>query len=81
MELKFEERFDEDKTTTEQGDRYFLVQDENGHLTCSCGRALIKLDEYTYRCSGGYPTYRPEDDTVIKDKDGNIQLKELPHEE
>lgn len=60
---------------------YFLVQHENGKLTCSCGGELIKLDEYSYKCSGGYPIFRPEDGDIIQDKFGNKYLRMKPHKD
>jgi hypothetical protein len=58
---------------------YYLEQDKDGQLRCSCGRSLVKLDNYTFKCSGGWPIYRPEDGTVEVDKFGNIQIRVIPH--
>lgn len=58
---------------------FYLVQREDGQLRCSCGRQLEKLDDYTYRCTGGFPQFRPEDGEVKQDKFGNIYLKMKPH--
>ena len=60
---------------------YYAVEDCNGVIRCSCGRELIKMDETTYRCSGGYPIYRFEDDSVIIDKFGNLAFKYKNHDE
>lgn len=61
---------------------YFTVEGEDGVMRCSCGRQLIKMDETTYMCSGGYPVYRFEDGSVIIDKFGNLMFKhEESHEE
>ena len=60
-------------------DEYWSVVDANGIMRCSCGRELIKMDEHTYRCAGGYPIYRFEDGTVFIDKWGNLMLKASDH--
>ena len=60
-------------------DRFWLVEYEDGQLRCSCGRSLIKLDENTFKCTGGYPTYSLADGEVMLDKFGNIMLKNKPH--
>ena len=62
-------------------DTYYSVENEDGTLRCSCGRELEKLDESTYRCSGGYPTYRFDDDSVFIDKFGNLMAKKIEHGE
>lgn len=54
---------------------YYLCEDENGVMRCSCGRELIQLDDDTYKCPGGYPIYRFDEGDVIKDKFGNLYLK------
>lgn len=64
---------------TQRSRGYFLVQREDGQLRCSCGGELIKLDEHSYKCSGGYPIFRPGDGEIIQDKFGNIYLKMKPH--
>jgi len=64
-----------------QDQEYFLVQREDGQLRCSCGGELIKLDEYSYRCSGGYPIFRPDDGDIIQDKFGNKYLRMKPHKD
>lgn len=61
-------------------DKYYSVE-ENGVLKCSCGRELIKMDENTYKCSGGYPIYRFDNETVFIDKFGNLCIKKLNHSE
>lgn len=66
-------------TTDMDGYKYFLVVKENGAMHCSCGRELLRLDDGSYRCKGGYPTYRPDQGEMIKDKNGEIWLKVLPH--
>lgn len=57
---------------------YFLVVDGEA-MHCSCGRELNKLVDGTYKCSGGFPIYRPDNGEVMKDKNGDIWLKVLPH--
>lgn len=58
---------------------FFLVEDHDGTLKCSCGRELVNVDEHTWRCSAGYPTYRFEEGTIMVDKFGNIMIKKIPH--
>lgn len=58
---------------------YYLVQQEDGQLRCSCGRSLIKADENTWKCSGGYPLFRPKDGDIKQDKFGNTYFKMKPH--
>jgi len=58
---------------------YHSVMDNKGRLRCSCGKELIKMDETTYRCAGGYPIYRFEDGTMIIDKFGNLMIKTEDH--
>ena len=60
-------------------DEYYPI-DDNGVMKCSCGRELIKMDEETYKCSGGYPVYRFSDGSVVIDKFGNLCIKKLSHE-
>ena len=60
-------------------DRYFLVEDEDGQLKCSCGRKLIKLDDETYKCEGGYPIYRVPQGEVVIDTYGRLMLKKKKH--
>ena len=62
-------------------DEYYSVEDKDGVLRCSCGNELIKIDETTYQCSGGYPIYRIDDNTVFIDKFGNLMIKEIEHGE
>lgn len=62
----------------DSGSGYTLIQNSEGALTCSCGRELIQQDENTYKCSGGYPKYHFDQGDIIKDKFGNILLKEKP---
>ncbi len=59
-------------------DNYYPVE-EDGVMKCSCGRELIKLDEETYQCSGGYPIYRFDEGTIIIDKFGNLCIKKIKH--
>lgn len=66
---------DINKSEDEDADQYSLMENEDGVLCCSCGRALIKLDEETYQCPGGYPTYRIADGSIIIDKFGNLMFK------
>lgn len=58
---------------------YFAVENEDGLLRCSCGRELIKMDEETYKCPGGYPVYRFAKGEVIIDRNGNMMFKSIPH--
>ena len=60
-------------------ERYELVEDKDGILRCSCGREMIKSDEETYTCSGGFPSWRVSDDDLFIDKFGNVQLKHKEH--
>jgi len=59
-------------------DEYFAVE-EDGVLKCSCGQALVKLDEFTYKCPGGYPVYRFQEGSVFIDKWGNLMMKKIDH--
>jgi len=61
-------------------DGYYMAQSPDGVLRCSCGRKLIKLDEHTWQCSGGYPIYRDEDGAFVLDKFGNLMLKAKDHD-
>lgn len=66
-----------DVEVPQQYQNYHLVQDPNtGTLKCSCGNELNKIDEDTYRCAGGYPTYRFSlgDMIEVLDKFGGKQL-------
>lgn len=58
---------------------YYLVQRSDGQLRCSCGAELIKNDDQSYVCTGGYPIYRPQDGDIIKDKWGNVYFRQKPH--
>lgn len=58
---------------------YFLVMREDGNMYCSCGAPISKIDDNTYKCSRGWPIYRPEDGEVMIDKFGNTMLKIKPH--
>lgn len=58
---------------------YFSIVAPDGTLKCSCGRQLIKLDDNTYKCSGGYPIYRFEQGEFFIDKFGNLMFKEKDH--
>lgn len=61
--------------------QWFAVRSKDGRMHCSCSRPLVQVDKNTWRCSFGYPQYRFEDGTVIKDKFGNLLFKEQSHEE
>jgi len=61
-----------------QEDEYYAVE-QDGIMKCSCGRELVKVDEDTYKCSGGFPFYRFTDGTIVIDKFGNLLLKKEPH--
>ncbi len=60
---------------------YYLVQRKDGKLRCSCGAELIKHDEDSWKCSHGYPIYRPQDGDIVKDKSGELMFKMKPHNE
>ena len=62
-----------------ESNSYWSVVDADGNMRCSCGSQLIKLDEHTYKCAGGWPIYRFEDGTVFIDKWGNLMLKTTDH--
>ena len=42
-------------------------------------RPLEKIDENTWRCTGGYPTYHFDGSAVEYDKEGNIIIRHKPH--
>lgn len=77
-EIKPTKRNYQDKNEMDDSNEYYPVE-ENGVMKCSCGNELIKMDEETYRCSGGYPIYRFSDGTLIIDKYGNICIKKMGH--
>ena len=62
----------------EDDEDYYAVE-EDGVLRCSCGSELIQLDEDSYRCAGGYPTYRFSEGSIILDKFGNLMIKKGDH--
>ena len=64
--------------TRSEADEYFAVE-QDGVLKCSCGRELEKMDDQTYKCSGGYPVYRFQDGSVYIDKWGNLMMKKIDH--
>ena len=68
-----------DNGRSNQQCEYFLVVNQDGNMFCSCGRSLNKLDDGTYRCSAGWPIYRPDQGEVMIDKFGNLMLKVMPH--
>lgn len=59
--------------------QYVPVRHRDGRITCSCGRELVKLDETTYQCAGGWPMYRMDAGDIIKTKDGQLLMRELAH--
>jgi len=63
----------------DESDQYFMVENDDGVLKCSCGRNLVAMDDNTFMCTGGFPTYSLADGEVILDKFGNIMLKNKPH--
>ena len=65
----------------EENDRWFPVIEKDGCMRCSCGRELLRIDEDTYQCSYGYPTFRLSDGDVLIDKFGNIMLRKGKHGE
>lgn len=75
--MKTIQPFSEDLTGT-QG-QYYPVTYKDGRVTCSCGRELMKIDEHTYQCTGGYPIYRFDEGDIIKDKFGNLMMKAKEH--
>lgn len=54
--------------------RYTMVTNEREKMRCSCGRELIKMDEETYKCAGGFPIYRIASGGVFIDKFGQLWL-------
>ena len=64
------------KTDTES---YYLCEDEDGTLKCSCGRELIQMDEDTWKCTGGWPTYKFSDGSIFIDKFGRLMFKTSEH--
>lgn len=58
--------------------QYFPVE-QNGHLLCSCGRPLEKLEDGIYQCSYGYPTFRLDAGDIRIDKYGNMLFKRKGH--
>lgn len=63
-----------------RGGKYWLVMNAEGIATCSCGRSIEKVDDETWRCSVGFPQYRPAKGEVKLDKFGNLMFKVKPHE-
>ena len=60
-------------------DQYYLDENDDGLLKCSCGRRLVVLEDGVYQCTGGFPIYSLADGDVVLDKFGNIMLKKKPH--
>lgn len=58
---------------------YYPVESPDGKIRCSCGRELIRIDEDTFQCPGGYPTYRLSGEDIIKDKFGGLSMRSKPH--
>ncbi len=77
-EIDFDKLKSRDQIMTDAAG-YHLVQHANGVMHCSCGRLLIKVDEDTYRCEGGYPEWRLDKNEVFKDKYGNLYLRHKVH--
>ena len=67
-------------TSNNKLDNYWAVVDADGNMRCSCGSELIKLDEHTYKCAGGWPIYRFEDGSVFIDKFGSLMIKTSDHD-
>ena len=63
----------------DQERRYVPIRMKDGKIRCSCGRELVKMDEGTYRCEAGWPMYRFEQGDIIKDKWGNLLMREQAH--
>ena len=78
-EVEFE-KSDDVKDFEYEADEYFLQEGEDGILRCSCGRELIQLDAETWKCPGGYPTYRINDGSVMIDKFGRLMFKHEDHD-
>jgi hypothetical protein len=81
MELKMYKQIN--YKASEEGRRtssWHLVQTADGKLQCSCGRELVKMDEHTYRCSAGFPSYRIDQGDILKGKNGELFLRPKPHE-
>ena len=63
----------------EESNWFPVVSD--GHMKCSCGRPLEKLEDGRYRCSYGFPTFDMKDDEIRIDKFGNVWLKKKDHDD
>lgn len=61
-------------------DLWTCVESSDGVLKCSCGRTLVKKDEFTWACSYGFPEYRIDRGEVMIDKFGRLMLKQKSHE-
>ena len=72
--------YDEDGEPVYLENDYYSVEGEDGVLRCSCGAELVKLDDKTYQCPGGYPIYRFDEGEVVLDKFGNLLFKHKSHE-
>ena len=64
---------------SQYGAKYHMVADEKGVLRCSCGSKLVKMDEKTYKCPGGFPIYRVDEGDIVKDKFGNLLFRMKDH--
>ena len=74
MDLKLPDPGQMDGASTRQA-----MVDKDGILRCYCGRRLMKIDETTYQCDMPGPLFRMGDEEFVKDKYGNLYLKEKPH--
>lgn len=68
-----------DTSTREGNGGYVPVRHKDGNITCSCGRELVKLDESTYRCAAGWPMYRLDEGDIMKDKNGDLLMRQMEH--
>lgn len=63
-----------------EDDGYYAVTYPDGTLHCSCGATLVKMDEKTYECPGGYPVYRFDEGDILIDKFGNLMFRNKSHD-
>jgi len=68
------------KADLKHADGFHLVENEDGTLHCSCGKAMKQRDKNTLMCEGGPPTYTIDAGDVVFDKFGNMMLKNKPIE-
>lgn len=56
-----------------KANKYRILKQENGKLTCVCNYELIKVDENTWRCTGGSEEhiFLLDRGDIVLDKFGN----------